>query len=83
MNTMELLPVVSNKAMTMKELLNLYCDNLLKAIQEHKVSTEDLGMRCQLCPLREACRAASEQGDDMTCGEFIRSQLSDGTEYRA
>lgn len=69
--------------MTMLELLNLYRDNLLKAMQEHKITINDLEVRCEFCPLREACRTASEQGDEMNCGEFIRSQISDGNEYRA
>lgn len=69
--------------MDMREFLNQYASNLLNALESHGFGLNSFDWACDLCPLRELCRKDSEENPGpVTCGEFIRLQVTDGKKYR-
>lgn len=68
--------------MTLKDALNQYMENVLNAVENHERKLENV-FECCHCPFAKQCRTAEEQGNDMRCGEFIKSMLTDGSLYKA
>jgi hypothetical protein len=68
-----------DKKMNLREAMTKYMENLLNEVDSHNISLENL-FECGQCPFREVCHANE---DNCSCGEFIKSQLSDGNKYRA
>ena len=65
--------------MNLREAMMKYMENLLNDVDNHNISLDNL-FECGQCPFREACHANE---DNCSCGEFIKSQLSDGNNYKA
>jgi hypothetical protein len=70
--------------MNLKDAINKYAENLLKAIENGNVSLGDaFDTYCQLCPFHAECQADAEVGGETPCGKFIQSMLTDGNLYKA
>ena len=66
---------------TMYEFLHAYMHNLYEALVDKSCSLSGLELDCDCCPFREACRAAAEAGDNLSCTDFIKTQIMDGVSY--
>ena len=69
--------------LTMSEFLHTYAQNLHETLFNHGYGINNLTIECSCCPFKEACQKASDNGDETSCGEFIKAQLIDGADYKA
>lgn len=58
----------------MEQFFKAYYENMMKAISDGEVNIEHLDFDCKFCPLRKKCRAAAENDDTRTCGQFIKEE---------
>ena len=69
--------------MTMEQFLQIYTDNLLKALIEGKIGISYLTIECEFCPLRSECEKDFEKNPGpSTCEEFYQKFLADGMTFR-
>lgn len=66
---------------TMYEFLHAYMHNLYEALVNKDYAISDLTFECSCCPFEVACRAAAEAGCELSCAEYVRSQLMDGRDF--
>ena len=62
--------------MTMNEFFMQYAQKWTDAIMNGDARFSTFRIECELCPLRTACQKDSENGGEMNCDEFIKSQLT-------
>ena len=55
----------------MEKFLEQYAANLAAAIKEGRITVAELMLKCEFCPLREACGKAADEGDNRSCEQFI------------
>ena len=58
----------------MEQFFKAYYNNMMTAISDGTVDIDNIDFNCQFCPLREKCRAAAENNDTRTCGQFIKEE---------
>lgn len=66
-------------AMNLEKALTKYMENIREKVENHSITLDGL-FECHSCPFAERCR---ENEDDIRCGEFIKSMLTDGSLYKA
>ena len=52
--------------------LTKYFENLTDAVADGSIRLEFLSILCNLCPLRDKCREDEDNGNQITCENFIR-----------
>lgn len=69
---------------TMEQFVMEYAQNMLEALKDHGCKVDSMNWDCNICPLKDKCHEHGEQNpdDNMTCGQFIRAMVTDGTNYK-
>ena len=67
---------------TMYEFLHAYMHSLYEGLNDKGMSVDELAIECKYCPFKDQCRQASEEGCELSCGDYIKKQLIDGGSYR-
>lgn len=69
-------------AMSLEKALAKYMENIMEKVGNHSMVLDGL-FECHSCPFAKRCRESAEHDDDIRCGEFIKSMLTDGSLYKA
>lgn len=48
-----------------------YAKRIAQALADGELDIDDCAPMCEFCPLRDKCRESAENGDEMTCAQFI------------
>ena len=69
--------------MSLEKALAKYMENIMEKVGNHSMVLDGL-FECHSCPFAKRCRESAEHdNDDVRCGEFIKSMLTDGSLYKA